>query len=182
MPLRTYAISALVVVVAGCAAGHNPAAPTTQRSSPAESKPPVIGKLGVPLGTVVEIRATVVAGSETRMKQYQSAYLLRVSEVGRRPLPQPQLMEFSVPGFVNANLANDDFDLYELKNGEKTGRLDSAQIEELQKGYVGKAVRLAVYETGGYSGIPANLPSDVPVWQDRGFGFSTSLVVLAERP
>lgn len=183
MPLRTSAIlTALTVVLAGCASDHNPAIPSTQGSSPADGKLPVIGGLGVPVGTVVEIRATIVAGSETRMKQYQSSYLLRVSEVDGRPLQQPQLMEFSVPGFVNVKLANDDFDLYELKTGEKAGRLDSAQIEEMQKGYVGKAVRLAVYETGGYSGIPDNLPDDVPSWQDHGFGFSTSLVILAERP
>ena len=182
MPLRICVISALVVLVVGCAGRDNPVAPSAQQSSIAESKPLLIGDLGVPLGTVVEIRATIVAGSETRMKQYQSAYLLRVSEVGGRPLPQPQLMEFAVPGFVSAKLASDNFDLYELKNGTKTGRLDSSQIEKLQKGYVGKEVRLAVYETGGYSGIPANLPSDVPVWQDRGFRFRTWLVVMAERP
>lgn len=142
----------------------------------------MVGKLGVPLGTVVEILAVIVAGRETRLKQYQGDYLLRVSDVDGQPLPQFQLMEFSVPGFVSVKLANDDFDLYELKTGTKASKLNSAQIEELQKGYVGKQVRLAVYETGGYSGMPENLPSDVPTWQDHGFGFSTSLVVLAERP
>ncbi len=182
MPLRTYAILFVLVVAAGCTTAHHLAEPTTQQSSLAESGRAAIGKLGVPFGDAVEIRATIVAGSETRRKQYQSSYLLRVSEVDGRPLSQPQLMEFCVPGFVSAKLANDDFDLYTLKTGKKTGSLDSAQIEELQKGYVGKTVRLAVYETGGYSGIPANLPSDVPVWQDHGFGFSSSLIVLAERP
>ena len=108
--------------------------------------------------------------------------LLRVSEVDGRPLPQLPVMEFSVPSFVDVELANDNFDLYELKNWTRAGSLDSAQIEELQKGYVGKQVRLAVYETGGYSGIPDNLPHDVPSWQDHGFGFSTRLIVLAERP
>lgn len=183
MPVKIYAIiSVLFVAVAGCTQAHNQADPTTQGSLPAVSKRPMIGELGVPLGTVVEIHATIVAGSETRMKQYQSSYLLRVSEVDGRPLPQLQLMEFSVPRFASAKLANDDFDLYELKTGMKTGSLESAQIEVLQKGYAGKAVRLVVYETGGYSGIPANLPSDVMAWQDHSFGFSTSLVVLAERP
>ena len=116
------------------------------------------------------------------MKQYQSSYLLRVTQVNGHSLARPPVMEFSVPGFVSVKLANDDFDLYELKTGTKTGRLDSAQIADLQKGYVGKQVRLAMYETGEYSGIPHNLPEDVPVWPDRAFGFSTSLVVLAERP
>jgi hypothetical protein len=68
-----------------------------------------------------------------------------------------------------------------MKMGKEAGELDSGQIAELQKGYVGREVRLAVYETGGYSGIPGNLPRDVGVWQDHRFGFSTWLVVLAER-
>jgi len=98
------------------------------------------------------------------------------------PSSRPPLIEFSVPGFVSAKLAQDDIRLYQLKTGATTDQLTSAQIEKLQKGYVGKQVRLAVYEIGAYSGIPDKLPNDVTPWQDHGFGFSTSLVVLAERP
>lgn len=115
------------------------------------------------------------------MKQYQSCYLLRVTEVNGRPLALSPLMEFSVPSFVSVKLATDNFDLYEMKLGAKTGQLDSAQIEQLQKGYVGKQVRLAVYETGGYSGIPDNLPDDLPTWHDHSFSFKTWIVVLVER-
>jgi len=183
MQLRTpIIISALVFLAAGCATDRKDAASATRPSASSLAEHPIVGTLGVPLGTVVEIRAVIVAGSETRMKEYQSSYLLRVSKVDGQPLSLPPLMKFSVPGFVSVKLVNDDFDLYELKNGKKTGSLDSSQIEKLQKGYIGKQVRLAVYETGGYSGIPANLPSDVPIWQDHGFGFYTSLVILAERP
>ncbi|MEM9346934.1 MAG: hypothetical protein AAGB26_09995 [Planctomycetota bacterium] len=91
------------------------------------------------------------------------------------------MLEFSVPGFVDVELANDDFDFYELNHGKRIGRLNSNQVQALQNDYVGKQVRLAVYETGGFSGIPGNLPDDVPVWQDHAFGFSARLVVLAER-
>lgn len=156
----------------------NPAA--TQRW--VTSQPSVIGALGIPLGTVAEIRASVVAGSETGTKQHDGSYLLRVTEIDGRPIAVAPVLEFSVPSFVQVKLANDDFGLYELKTGTKAGELDSVEIKKLQKGYVGKQVRLVVYETGGYSGIPSNLPKDVMAWSDRGFGFSTSLVVLAERP
>jgi hypothetical protein len=94
----------------------------------------------------------------------------------------PPVLEFSVPGFVSVKLAGDHFGLYEIKTGNKASSLDTAQIRELEKDYVGQAVRLVVYETGGYSGSPTNLPDDVPRWADVGFGFFTSLVVLAERP
>ena len=156
----------------------NPAA--TQRW--VTSQPPVIGALGIPLGTVAEIRASVVAGSETGTKQHDGSYLLRVTEVDGRPIAAAPVLEFSIRPFVQVKLANNDFGLYELKTGTKAGELDSVEIRKLQKGCVGKQVRLVVYETGGYSGIPSNLPKDVMAWSDRGFGFSTSLVVLAERP
>jgi hypothetical protein len=141
---------------------------------------PVVGALGLPLGTVVEIRGNVISGDELRLKAYAGTYLLRVKEVGGRARVPPAVMEFSAP-FV-ASLPSDPFELYESKTGSKPDGLDSAQIKQLEKGYVGKQVRLVVYETGGYSGIPRKLPADAPTWQDRDFGFRTSLVVLAERP
>ncbi|GMU81466.1 MAG: hypothetical protein AMXMBFR47_13370 [Planctomycetota bacterium] len=141
---------------------------------------PVIGELGIPLGTVAEIRARVVAGSGG--KGIQDIYLLRVTEVDGRSLAPAPVMEFRVPGFVRVNLASNNLDLYELKTGSEAGTLNSSQIDELRRDYVGKVTRLVVYEVGKFSGIPNNLPPDAPVWQDRGFGFSTSLVVLAERP
>ena len=141
----------------------------------------VIGRLGLPVGTVTEIRATVIAGSELELKQYDGSYLLRVTEVGGRAVRKPFPIELQVLGFVDVRLANNSFRLYELKTGKKAARLDSGQIADLQKDYVGKNVRLVVYETGGYSGIADHLPPDVPVWQDHSFSFSTHLVVLSER-
>ena len=142
----------------------------------------VVGKLGLPLGTVTDVRATVMAGRELNDKGHQSDYLLRVTHVAGRGLDEPVAMEFSTLQFVNLPLAENTFQLYEMKHGKKARGLDSTQIRKLEEGYVGKNVRLVVYETGGFSGIPAGLPPDVPSWQDRGFGFSTSLVVVAERP
>jgi hypothetical protein len=40
---------------------------------------------------------------------------------------------------------------------------------------------LDAYETGRFDGIPKNMPRDLMLWQDRGFAFRTSLVVVAER-
>lgn len=178
--LPVFAIFAFMAM--GCGGARNDVAPSTQPSLSSLTERPVVGALGVPLGTVTEIRARVVAGRELRAKAYEGAYLLRVMEVDGRPLAPPPVMEFHVPRFVSVKLASDHFALHELKTGSATGRLDSARIGELEKDYVGKEMRLVVYEVGEYSGIPGNLPADVPVWADRGFGFRTSLVVLAERP
>ncbi|HPF38830.1 MAG TPA: hypothetical protein P5081_18500 [Phycisphaerae bacterium] len=170
----------------------NPAQPkaASQTSDPADLEPPsiasltanpVIGSLGLPLGTVAEIRATIVDGDDLRMKAYQGAYLLRVTNVDGRPLEPSRVKEFSVPPFIGVKLANDDFRLHKIKTGAEAKSLDANQVEDLKKGYVGKEVRLAVYETGAYSGMPRNLSDDVPVWQSTDFVFSTWLVILADR-
>lgn len=139
------------------------------------------GHLGLPLGTATEIDAEIISGRSLRRKQYQSAYLLKVTHVAGKKLDDSITVKFYVPPFASVKIANNTFALYELKTGEKTGRLTSNQINELEKGYVGKTVRLVVYESGSFSGIPDNLPDDVPVWQDTGFHFSTMLNVLAQR-
>lgn len=141
---------------------------------------PVIGRLGLPLGTVTEIQAQIISGAALRRKRDSSSYLLKVTHVAGDKLENAPILRFSVPTF-RVKLANSNFDLYELKHGKKARSLDSAQIEKLEKGYVGKTVRLVVYEVGGFYGMPENLPKDIPGWQDVGFGFSTSLVALAER-
>jgi hypothetical protein len=140
----------------------------------------VVGNLGLPLGTTVEIEADVVSGSSLRSKAFDSLYLLKVTHVDGKALNNPPLMRFSTPGFASVKLANHTFALYEMKHGEKATRLDSSQIAELEKGYVGKKVRLVVYEVGSFHGIPNQLPKVVPVWADVGFHFSTSLTVLNE--
>jgi hypothetical protein len=138
----------------------------------------IVGQLGVPLGTVVEIDATIIAGSSLGRKGLDSEYLLKVSKVGSKSVAQPPICQFHPSPFEKVNLARDDFSLHELKTGRKTGKLSAAQIEALQRGYVGKTYRLIVYEEGVFSGVPANLPENYPVWADRGFGFRSYLMVL----
>ena len=141
----------------------------------------VVGQLGLPLGTVAEIEAEVVSGSSLRRKAYDGLYLLKVTHVDGKELSSPPLVRFSSPEFASVELANDTFALYEMTHGKEANSLDSAQIAELEQGYVGKKARLVVYEVGSFRGIPGQLPEDVPVWADSGFHFATSLTVLKER-
>jgi len=140
----------------------------------------VVGTLGKPLGTVVEVEANVIAGSELLLKEYDGRYLLKITHVNGQKLDEPTILRFDT-GFSDVELANDHFSLYELKHGKKTGRLSSEQVTELEKGYVGKSVRLAVYEEGTFRGIPKNMPSDARIWSDVTFHFGTSIVILADR-
>jgi hypothetical protein len=141
----------------------------------------VIGNLGLPLGTTVEIEAEVVSGRDLRRKGYELVYLLKVTRVDGKELKPAPLMEFSVKNFASLELPNRAFDLYEMKHGKAEDWLNMPQIAELEKDYVGKKVRLAVYEVGSFHGLPTPLPEDVGLWADVGFQFSTSLTVLSER-
>jgi hypothetical protein len=141
---------------------------------------PVIGRLGVPMGRAVEIDATIVAGRELGDKASDGTYLLRVNEVERKAI-EPVVIPFYVQSWGDAKLASNEFDLYKLKKGKKAGSLNEDQIKEIERGYVGKRVTLAVYEVGQFSGIPGNLPKDAAIWQDHGYCFQTELVVMRER-
>ena len=48
----------------------------------------------------------------------------------------------------------------------------------MEKPFLNKEYNLTVYETGQFSGIPNNFPREIPRWQDTGFGFQSSLMIL----
>ncbi|ODA30977.1 hypothetical protein [Planctopirus hydrillae] len=141
----------------------------------------LLGQLGLPLGTVATIDAVVTSGDETRVKAYQGLYLLTVTHVNGQPLEKPPLMRFVVDSLSSTvNLPHDKPPL--LFGAKQEGGNPTASQKEIEKEYVGKTHRLVVYESGGYAGIPDNLPKGVPLAGAAGFkfGFSTSLTVLAE--
>ena len=138
----------------------------------------VIGKIGVPLGQVAQITAVIVDGDTFKTKGDSGRFLLKITQVNSKPLGKPVVMNFGSMPFHDVNLANNDFKLYELKHGQKPKSLDTEQVTELKKGYVGRIVKLMVYETGEFTGIPKNLPEDVLIWQDTSFGFSSYLYVI----
>ena len=142
---------------------------------------PVIGELGIPLGTCGDIQAKVIAGRDLRLKQYDGAYLLSVTHVGNKRMATPVNLRFETAPGVSVKLASNGFELHELKTGKKTGTLTDTKIRELEDGYVGKTVKLTVYEVGGFSGIPRKMPERRIWWADTGFHFSTSLVVISEQ-
>jgi hypothetical protein len=161
-------------------AGDPPAKEAPLRASELNERP-VIGELGIPLGTCGDIQAKVIAGRDLRLKQYDGAYLLSVTHVGNKKMATPVHLRFGTAPGASVNLARDGFELHELKTGKKTGTLTDAKIRELEDGYVGKTMKLTVYEVGEFSGMPRNFPDGRLPWADTGFHFSTSLVVIGEQ-
>ena len=139
----------------------------------------IIGELGEPLGECFEIKAVIVK-PDAHVKITLGLYYLQVTHVNNRKLSEPILYRFAVSHFAteNVKVANDGFDLYKLVHDKQIGSLDSDQIRELEKGYLGSKVSLIVYETGGFYGIPENQPETIPLTQDKGFSFDSQLIVL----
>lgn len=137
----------------------------------------VTGLLGLKLGTVTRVSATVISGAELRTKAADGKYLLRVSHVGGSELKESIIVNFHVASFANVKLASNHFDLYELKNGKRARSLQSSQIKKLEENYVGNRVELVVFEEGQFSGLPKGLPAE-DQWSDSVFHFSTFLTVL----
>ncbi len=175
--------SLLVVclVIGTLAQSQEPAAVKKSITVSALNEMDVIGKLGIPLGEVVEVQAVIVSGSKIGAKELEGKFLLRIESINDKSLEKPTVERFRVLPFSGAEIANDHFDLYELKTGKKTGRLDSNQIKELEKDYVSKKVKLLVYESGSFEGMPNKLPDDAPLVQATDFRFRTHLMVLKQR-
>jgi hypothetical protein len=169
---------AFVIVSVGTAQDDAAKGPITY---PELYKRGVVGRLGVPLGTAVEIKAEVVSGDTTRRKVLRGVYLLKVTHVDGKELASPPLMQYTVPfgGIEIPNCPRNSF--FEGPRDAEAERIESARIAKLERSYVGKVVRLVAYERGCFDGIPERLPDDVPLWQGSGFAFGPSLAVLAER-
>lgn len=132
----------------------------------------VQGELGIPLGRCIQIEGEIVSGESLGSKRLQSDYLLKISKIGKRKLKKELIMEYR--GWVGmSDFPNDSFSLYEFYFGKKTGSLSSEMCKKLDKFFVGRKFRLHVFETGEFSGLPAN--SALPFMQGKTFHFRTSL-------
>lgn len=180
--MKNLAQSALALLTIFAVAIDAPADEKEPKSISAESLNTilVIGKLGIPLGEVATVRATVLDGDSLQTKAEQGTYPLRITEVNGVKLKPGPILEFILAPGSQVKLANHNFELYELKTGKKARSLTREQTKWLKEDYVGTSHSLQVYELGEFSGIPKNLPQESMAWQDRGFHFRTYLRILRD--
>jgi hypothetical protein len=153
----------LVSLLAGCARHAPPL--TAVATAPAGSRAlsvrdlndrPVLGALGIPLGSVARVRAVLTTGNS---KDDADRYRLRVTRVDTRDLSEPVELDFTLAPGAHAILP---------------------RVRESEPDYVGRQVDLIAYETGAFSGIPTRGLEGYANWQGRAFHFTTSLEVLEE--
>ena len=143
----------------------------------------VIGKLGLPLGTCVDVQATVEAAKKPTSKQNSGKYFLKITHVSGKKLAIPLFERFYIHHFASetVQLADSEMSLYKLKKGQPEGWVDSDEIKKLEDDYLSKVVYLTVYENGGFRGVPKNLPKSVRVWPGVGYGFSSEVCVIDQK-
>jgi hypothetical protein len=112
---------------------------------------PVLGRLGHSLGGIVTIEGTVADGSFTRAKADEGETLLRVRIVNGKRLKDEQVFPFRPSPWA-----------------------------KVSRPKVGSKFKYIGYETGGYTGIPADAFKYIPKVATTGYGFTTSFVVLRD--
>lgn len=152
-------------------------AAATGLSVPAgEEKPPVTpksglwhefdairGHLGLPLGTPVEIDATLVLGSMTYSDEpypageHQKRIFLLISAIDDRPLDQPLIMSFRVIGYSNTEVATTLAETMKRLTGEDDVPLPA---EDVVQRFLDRKRRFIVWEEIYTSGSPP-LPKGV---------------------
>jgi hypothetical protein len=139
------------------------------------SKVKIVGKLGQPLGTIMEIKCRIV-DDKPSYRLHKGIYQLNILEINKKPVTEKIISEFEDE---TGNLPAYDFALYKFLYKKDTGILNSDMVEKMNKEYVGKEFTLFAYETGSYVGLPDNYYKYAPMRNGTSFYFKTFLIVIS---
>lgn len=137
----------------------------------------VSSTLDYPFGTLLTMEVLLVNGDDTRLKQYQGAYLLKIVSIENKKVNNPITLVFRDE---TGKFPNDLFKLYKYLYGKDIGSITSDIQEKIEKRYIGKTFRVIAYETGGFVGIPDGYFKYQPIRQDTGFHFDNYLIIVAD--
>lgn len=115
------------------------------------SRRPVVGRLGHSLGEIVTIEGTVADGSSTRAKADEGKMLLRVQIVSGKRLEDEQVFHFQLASGARISIPK-----------------------------VGSKFKYRGYETGGFTGIPADAFQYIGMIATTRYGFTTSFLVVRD--
>lgn len=138
-----------------------------------ENQKTIVGLLGVPLGTVVEIEATIVAGSSLpgAMPNLARTFLLSVEKVNGVALPQPKTIWFTTSSAAELPASYEDLPSNK-KRCPRSRRLNSKRHSPR------KLARTLARGTGSPSMKPANstaFPKKYPKPFCRGRAFCSDI-------
>lgn len=160
--MRIPPVLALCVVLSACKkevpSKESPAAAQVREISIAEviaEEKVLIGKLGVPFGTIVQVKCQGIVPSENELKVKAPTWDqdVLVLSVNGKPLDPPARLRWSA------------------------ARAD----DSLKKPDQGKIAEVFGYETGMFSGVPDRLHEYAPSWADTNFHFHCSFIALTDQ-
>lgn len=139
----------------------------------------VLGDLGLPLGTPVEVEGFIVLAKNVRRVSLIDEYMLVIDTVNGRELDSTKTYSFWVESSTRSLMANTEMGLKMLLEG-LAGEHDITreQANKLLLDYTKTRRKLLVFESAVYFGRPLNLPATAPHTSAPAFGFETYLVVI----
>ena len=161
---RIAAVACLVAAAAGLALpAEEEKPPITPKSGLWHEFDSIRGHLGLPLGTPVEVDATLVLGSMTYADEpypageHQERIFLLISAIDDRPLDQPLIMSFRVISYSNTEVATTLAATMKRLNGGEDAPLPA---EDVVQRFLDRKRRFIVWEEIYTSGSPP-LPKGV---------------------
>ncbi len=138
----------------------------------------VLGDLGLPLGTPVEVEGSVVTAKSVRRMSLTDEYLLVIDTVKGKKLDSVITFGFWVEDSTKSLMVNTDLGLRWLLAGMvEEFEITQEQANKLLRDYTKVRRKLLVFETAVFLGRPLNLPPTAPLRSGPAFGFETHLVV-----
>lgn len=178
---RIVAVAALILAAVSCSvrAGE---AQRIEFADLASGKVQIVGRLGVPIGQVVRVEATIVSADKVwpDSKIFQDSYLLSIHSIDGRPVKDLETT-FQVHNWAEKHLFRSGSDLKdELRSGFKR-EPTAAEIAKLEsKVLSGRKRTFLVYEVVALDGVPENMSSEVIPWAGTSFGPFSHVRVIHE--
>ena len=142
----------------------------------------IVGRLGVPIGQVVSVEATVVSADKVwpDTKIYQDMYLLSIHRIDGRRVKELETT-FQVHGFAVNKLFRGGNDLRDYLKDRLKREPTAAERAKLESEVLsGRKRTFLIYESVAFDGVPENMPPDVIPWSGTGFGPFSSVRVIHE--
>ncbi|MEO6720070.1 MAG: hypothetical protein ABIN67_06875 [Ferruginibacter sp.] len=147
------------------------------------SKIILLSKLEIPFGTMSKLEVEIYDGDNLHWKAYEGTYLLKVNSINSKKINDTLILRFTDE---TETLANDCFSLYKLIYKKSGSPISDAQLNKMEKKYVGKKFTVMAYETGQFTGSPEKyfdykpiVPGIPHVFATHRFLFEHSLVIVS---
>ena len=143
----------------------------------------VIGELGLPLGTPVEVEGVLLPPKKSPYVTFPVEIQLAVDTIDGKKLKSPKEFSFRVENPVESRMGNTELELGKVFDFlVEQHEMSREQANRYFGDYAKVRRKILVYESAHFFGRPANVPGRHPTYAEPPFGFATFLVVVTPKP